>query len=72
MAESDMPLNDFGWDVEVLWVLCVHSNAIHQLVLVGKLLVVKVLLQIHKVTGFYMAWLRYFEFRTCIRLQETA
>lgn len=46
MAESDMPLNDFGWDVEVLLVLCVHSNAIHQLVLVGKLLVVKVLLQV--------------------------
>ena len=67
-----MPLDDLWRNLEVFRIFGVHGNAVHQLVLVGELLLVKVLLQIHKVTGFYKERLRYFEFRTCIRLQETA
>ena len=46
LAGPDMPLDDWWWDMEVLWVLGVHGNTVHQLVLVGELLVVELLLQV--------------------------
>ena len=41
-----MPLDDIGRNLEVFWVLGVHGNTVHQLILVGKLLGVKLLLQV--------------------------
>ena len=41
-----MPLDDLWRNLEVLWVLGVHGNAVHQLVFIGKLLVVELLLQV--------------------------
>ena len=48
LTGTHMPLNDIGRDVKVLGILGVHSNAIHQLVVVGKLLGAEFLL---KATG---------------------
>lgn len=41
-----MPLDDFGWDMEVVRILGVHGNTVHQLIFVGELLVVELLLQV--------------------------
>ena len=43
LAWPDMPFNDFGRDVEVLWVRCVHGDPVDQLVIVGERLVVELL-----------------------------
>ncbi len=46
LAGPDVPLDDVWWNVEVLRVLGVHGNTVHQLVLIGELLVVELLLQV--------------------------
>ena len=46
LAGPDVPLDHLWWNMEVVRILCVHSNAVHQLVLVGKLLVVELLFKL--------------------------
>ena len=45
LAVPDVPLDDIGRDVEVFWVLAVHGDPVHQLVIVAELLAVEFLLQ---------------------------
>ena len=40
MSRADMPFDDVRWDVEMLRVLGVHHDPVHQLVLVGEVLIV--------------------------------
>lgn len=41
-----MPLDNIGRDMEVLWILGVHGDPVHQLVLVGEVLGVELSLKI--------------------------
>jgi hypothetical protein len=54
LAGPDVPLDDIGRDVEVVGVLGVHGDPVHQLVAVGEVLVVKLLLQ--SVAHFSSSW----------------
>ncbi len=45
LAGTDVPLDDIWRDVEVLRILGVHDDTIHQLVIVGELLRVELFLQ---------------------------
>jgi hypothetical protein len=46
LAGTDVPLDNVGRNVEVVWVLGVHGNTVHQLIFVGELLVAELLLQV--------------------------
>ncbi|MEM1224051.1 MAG: hypothetical protein AAGJ40_00030 [Planctomycetota bacterium] len=45
LTKPDVPLDDFGRDLKVGWVLSVHGDSVHQLVVVGETLGVKLLFQ---------------------------
>ena len=46
LAGTDVALDNVGRNVEVVWVLGVHGNTVHQLIFVGELLVAELLLQV--------------------------
>lgn len=46
LAGTDVALDNVGRNVEVVWVLVVHGNTVHQLIFVGELLVAELLLQV--------------------------
>ncbi|MCA9135487.1 MAG: hypothetical protein KDB00_01975 [Planctomycetales bacterium] len=43
LTGTDVPFDDIGRNVEVLWVLSVHNDTIHQLVVVGEPLRIELL-----------------------------
>ncbi|MCA8994957.1 MAG: hypothetical protein KDA69_15060 [Planctomycetaceae bacterium] len=46
LTEADVSLDDIRRDVEVLWILRVHGDPIHQLVTVGELLGVELVFKL--------------------------